>query len=145
MSDPLSITVGILAITGACSAGLEVLKAACTGLPELARLEHELDHLQDVIRGVEGLGVDSELLSNDLIKALLIKTTTHAQVKAQQLQSFLQTLWGPEISIRKKIRRKLLIMERKRLQTFIEDIKVARAGIADSLAISTLYPPPIYH
>ncbi|KAL8919245.1 MAG: hypothetical protein Q9208_006906 [Pyrenodesmia sp. 3 TL-2023] len=74
-----------------------------------------------------------------VVKSLLTKTTTHAQVKAQQLQSFLQSLLGPEISVRKKIRRKLLIMERRRLQTFLEDIKAARAGMADSLAISTLF------
>lgn len=143
MPDPLSITVGILAIAGACSAGLKVLKAACTQLPELARLEDELDHLKQVIRAVEELGADSELMNNDAIRTLLTKTTTHAQVQAQQLQSFLQSLLGPKTSVSKKIRRRMLITEKKRLQTFIEDIKTARAGIADSLALSTMYFIPL--
>ncbi|KAL8846234.1 MAG: hypothetical protein Q9221_008666 [Calogaya cf. arnoldii] len=59
--------------------------------------------------------------------------------QAQQLQSFLQTYLDPGVSVRKKVQRRLLAKERKRLQTFIEDIKIARAGIADSLAISTMF------
>jgi hypothetical protein len=53
MADPLSVTTGILTILGVCSIGVKALKSAFTAPQELARLETELSHLENVFREIE--------------------------------------------------------------------------------------------
>lgn len=70
MVGPLSITVGILAIFGAFSKSVKVLRSAYTTPQELARLETELDHLGDVFRDTDGMALDDGRTSNGLIEII---------------------------------------------------------------------------
>ncbi|KAL9607429.1 MAG: hypothetical protein Q9167_007659 [Letrouitia subvulpina] len=72
MTDPLSITVGILAILGACSTGVKSLRSAHVSLEEYKRLEIELKHLHDVIKVVDGLLTEHHLTDNALAKDLTL-------------------------------------------------------------------------
>lgn len=131
MTDPLSITVGILAILGACSAGVKSLRSAYVSSQEYTRLEVELDHLHDVIEFVDGLVSEHQLTGNALIKNL-----TLAQSKLQEVQSFIhKSLRHSSLS---PIKPRPLIRHKNRLGSFAKDIETAKAHIVDSILLSNL-------
>lgn len=145
MTDPLSITVGILAIAGACSTGVKTLRSAYIGSVELVRLADELHRLEDVLNAVEALSIEKHLVDDVMAGILMTKTTTQARLTAQSLHDFLHKYSESDMHSPKKPRRTLSLKDRKRLSTIAEDIKVARTGIADCLAIANMYLLPRYH
>ncbi|KAL8953433.1 MAG: hypothetical protein Q9222_000707 [Ikaeria aurantiellina] len=138
MTDPLSITVGILAIAGACSAGVKLLRSTHTSSHELVHLANELEHLEHVIKAVDDLVANEKLADNNAVQTLIRTSTERARTTAQPLQAFLQSHLSHPNHVRKNIRRKLLVKDRKTLKRYAEEIHFARAGVADTLAISTL-------
>ncbi|KAL8708939.1 MAG: hypothetical protein Q9220_006271 [cf. Caloplaca sp. 1 TL-2023] len=136
MTDPLSITVGILAIAGACSAGVKLLRTIYKSSYELTRLANELEHLEDIIKAVDDLFARHGLKINTPEYTLMKKATDRARVTTQALQSFLQSRLDHTNHVRKRIRQRLLVKDRKKLKKFAEEIHTARTGeIAASLAM----------
>lgn len=131
MTDPLSITVGILAILGACSAGVKTLRSAYVSSQEYTRLEMELDHLHDVIKFVDGLVTEHQLTGDALIKNL-----TLARSKLQEVHNFIHK------SLRRSsplpIKRRTLVRHKNRLVFFAKDIETTKAHIVDSILLSNL-------
>ena len=131
MTDPLSITVGILAILGACSAGVKSLRSAYVSSQEYTRLEMELDHLHDIIKFVDGLVTEHQLTGN-----VLIKNLTLARSKLQEVHDFIQNpLRHSSLS---PIKRRTLVRHKNRLVFFAKDIETAKAHILDSILLSNL-------
>lgn len=129
--DPFSITVGILTILGACSAGVKSLRSACGSPREYTRLEMELDHLHDVIKVVDGLVTEHQLTGDALIKDL-----TLARSKLQEVQNFVHhSLRHSSLS---PIKRRTLARHRNRLAFFARDVETAKAHIIDSILLSNL-------
>ncbi len=131
MTDPLSITVGILAILGACSAGAKSLRSAYASSQEYIRLEMELDHLHDIIKFVDGLVTEHQLTGNALIKNL-----TLAQSKLQEVHNFIQNSLRHSSLL--PIKRRTLVRHKSRLVFFAKDIETAKAHILDSILLSNL-------
>ena len=131
MTDPLSITVGILAILGTCSAGAKSLRSVYTSPQEYAQFERELDHLRDVIQCVDGLVTEHQLTGDALIKSL-----TLARSKLQEAHSFIyKTLRHSSLS---PIKRRTLVRHKHRLVVFANEIETAKAHIVDSILLSNL-------
>lgn len=131
MTDPLSITVGTLAILSACSAGAKSLRSAYVSPQEYARLEMELDHLHDVIKFVDGLVTEHQLTGNALIKNLTI-----ARSKLQEVHDFIfNSLRHSSLS---PIKRWTLVRHKHRLVSFAKDIETAKGHIVDSILLSNL-------
>ena len=131
MTDPLSISVGILAILGVCSAGVRSLRSAYGSSQELTRLEVELDHLHDVIKSVDGLVTEHQLTGNALIKNL-----TLARRKLQEVNDFIDK--SLRHSSPSPIKRRTLFRHKNQLLFFAKDIETAKAHIADSILLSNL-------
>ena len=131
MTDPLSISVGILAILGVCSAGVKSLRSAYGSSQELTRLEMELDHLHDVIKFVDGLATEHQLAGNALIKNL-----TLARNKLQEVHDFIDKSLRHSTS--SPIKRRTLFRHKNRLVFFAKDIETAKAHIVDSVLLSNL-------
>ena len=131
MTDPLSITIGIIAILGACSTGVKTLKSAYASPQEYARLEIELDHLHDVIRFVDGLVTEHQLTGN-----ALIKNWTLARSKLQEVNDFIHH--SLRHSGRSSIKRLTLVRHKNRVVLFAKDIESAKAHIVDSILLSNL-------
>jgi hypothetical protein len=104
MVDPLSITAGVLTVLGACSISVKALKSAYTAPQELARLEIELSHLEDVVREIELTTADDGGTSHGLIKII-----SRARVKVQQVHDFMQNKLYHASSVSAKIKRRSLI------------------------------------
>lgn len=131
MTDPLSITVGILAILGACSTGVKTLKSACASSQEYTRLEIELDHLHDVLKFVDGLVTEHQLTGN-----ALIKTLTLARSKLEEVDNFIHhSLRHSSLS---PIKRMTLVRHKNRVVFFAKDIETAKAHIVDSILLYNL-------
>ena len=131
MADPLSISLAILTILGACSAGTKSLRSAYVLPQEYGRLEMELDHLHDIIKFVDGLVTKHPLTGNALIKNL-----EFARSKVQEVQNFINnSLRHPNLS---PIKRSTLVRNKHRLATFAKDIETARIHIVDSILLSNL-------
>ena len=133
MADPLSITVGILAILGACSTSVKAIRSVYAAPKELAHLERELDHLKDVVKDIEGLAAQGGLGTDSLLK-----NVAYARDKAQEVHYFIQNDLSSEPSASKKVRRRTVARQRARLKGFTGDIKIIRDRVADCLAISNL-------
>lgn len=131
MTDPLSITVGILAILGACSGGVKSLRSAYVSPEEYTRLEMELDHLHDVIKFVDGLVTEHQLGGNELIKNL-----TLARSKLQEVHDFIDK--SLRHSSPSPIKRRTLFKHKNRLVFFANDIETAKAHVVDSILLSNL-------
>lgn len=131
MTDPLSITVGILAILGACSTGVKTLKSAYASSQEYTRLEIELDHLHNVLKRVDGLVTEHPLTGNELIKPL-----TLARSKLQEVNDFIHH--SLRHSGRSPIKRLTLVRHKNRVVLFAKDIESAKAHIVDSISLSIL-------
>lgn len=131
MTDPLSVTVGILAILGACSAGAKSLRSAYVSPQEYTRLELELDHLHDVIKSVDELVTEHQLTSNALIKNLAL-----ARSKLQEVHNFIhRSLRHSSLS---PIKRWTLLRHKSRLVLFAKDVETVKAHIVDSTLLSNL-------
>ena len=131
MTDPFSITVGILAIFGACSTGVKTLKSAFISPQEYTRLKLELDHLHNIIRFVDGLVTEHQLTGNPLIKDL-----TLARSKLQEVTDLLHN--SPRHSGRSSIKRLTLGRHKDPVVLFAKDIESAKAHIVDSILLSNL-------
>ena len=131
MTDPLSISVGILAILGVCSAGVRSLRSAYGSSQELTRLETELDHLHDVVKFVDGLVTEHQLTGNALIKNL-----TLARRKLHEVNDFIDK--SLRHSSPSPIKRRTLFRHKNRLLFFAKDVETAKAHIADSILLSNL-------
>ena len=135
MTEPLSITLGILTILGACSKGAKSLRAVYVAPHEYTQFEIELNHLQDVLKFVAGLFTEHRLLmSNTLIKNLAL-----AQNKLQEVQNFIHSSLRHSDSSR--IRRRTLLRHRNRIAVFVKELEVAKAHIIDSVLLSSLCAP----
>ena len=135
MPDPLSVTLGVLTILGACSEGAKSLRAVYVAPQEYTRFELELNHLQDVLKFVAGLVTEHQLLmSNALVKNLAL-----AQNKLQEVLNFIHSSLGHSNSSR--IRRRTLVRHRNRLAIFAKELEVAKAHILDSVLLSNLCAP----
>ena len=131
MTDPLSITVGILAILGTCSAGAKSLRSIYVLPQEYTRLEVELDHLYDITKFVDGLVTKHQLTGNALIKNL-----TLARSKLEEVQHFMHnSLHHSRLS---PLKRRTLVRHKHRLASFAKDIETAKAHIVDSILLSNL-------
>ena len=131
MTDPLSISVGILAILGVCSAGVNSLRSAYGSSQELTRLQMELDHLHDVIKFVDGLATEHQLAGNALIKNL-----TLARRKLQEVNNFIDK--SLRHSTPSPIKRRTLFRHKNVLAFFAKDIESAKAHVIDSILLSNL-------
>ena len=129
--DPLSITVGIFAILGACSTGMKLLKSAYASPQEYIRLEIQLDHLHDVIGYVQRLVTEHQLIGDALIKNL-----TLAQSKLKEVNNFLHH--SLRHSGRSPIKRMALARHKDRVVLFARDIETVKAHIVDSILLSNL-------
>jgi len=131
MTDPLSITVGILTILSACSAGTKLLRSVYVSPQEFARLEKELDHLHDVVKVVDGVINEHQLTGNALIKNL-----TLAQSKLQEVHNFIhQSLRHSSLSV---VKRRALVRHRNRMMLFAKDLETVKAHVIDSILLSNL-------
>ena len=131
MADPLSITLGILTILGACSTGTKLIRSAYVLPQEYARLETELDHLHDIIKFVDGLITKHPLTGNALTKHL-----NFAWNKLQEVQNFINnSLRHSSLS---PIKRRALVRNKDRLASFAKDIETAKIHIVDSILLSNL-------
>ena len=131
MTDPLSITVGILAILGACSAGVKSLRSAYVSSQEFKRLKMELDHLHEIINVVDGLITEHQLTGNAVIKNL-----TLARRKLQEVNNFINK--SLRHSSPSPIKRRTLFRHKNRLVSFAKDIETTNAHIVDSILLSNL-------
>ena len=131
MTDPLSISLGILTILGACSAGTKSLRSAYALPQEYARLETELDHLHDIIKFVDELVSKHPVIGNTLIRNL-----EFARGKLQQVQSFITN--SLRHSSPSPVKRRTLMRNKHRLATFAKDIETAKNHIIDSVLLSNM-------
>ena len=131
MTDPLSITVGILAIFGACSAGVKSLRSVYVSSQEYTRLEMELDHLHDVVEFVDGLVTEHQLTGNTLIKNLML-----ARRKLEEVRNFIHN--SLRHSSPSPIKRRILVRHKNRLVFFAKEIETVKAHIVDSILLSNL-------
>lgn len=131
MTDPLSITVGILAILGACSAGAKSLRSIHGSPQEFTRLETELDHLHDVVKCVGELIAEHQLTGNAMVTSLML-----ARGKLQEIHNFIcKTL---RHSRRSPIKRRSLVMHKHQLVSFSKDVEIARIHMIDNILLSNL-------
>lgn len=131
MTDPLSISVALLAILGACSAGVKSLRSIYVSSQEYTRLEMELDHLHDVIMFVDGLLTEHQLIGNVLIKNLSL-----ARSKLEEVHDFIHK--SLRHSSPSPIKRRSLVRHKNRLVVFAKEIETAKAHIIDSILLSNL-------
>ena len=131
MTDPLSITLGILTIIGACSAGAKSLRSACKSPQEYTRLEIELDHLHDVVKLVDELVIQHQLTGNALVKNL-----TLARRKLQEVHNFIHT--NLRHSSLSPIKRRTLVRHKSQIVVFAKDIEIAKAHIVDDIFLYNL-------
>lgn len=132
MADPLSISLGILTILGACSAGTKSLRSAYALPQEYARLEIELDHLHDVIKFVNELVTKNPPLTG----TALTKNLNSARSKLQEVQNFITN--SLRHSSPSPVKRRTLVRNKHRLATFAKDIETAKIHIVDSVLLSNL-------
>ena len=131
MTDPLSISVGLLAILGACSAGVRSLRSIYVSSQECTRLEMELDHLHDIIMFVDGLVTEHQVTGNVLIKNLSL-----ARSKLEEVHDFIHK--SLRHSSPSPIKRRSLVRHKNRLVVFAKEIETAKAHIIDSILLSNL-------
>ena len=132
MADPLSLSLGILTILGACSAGTKLLRSAYALPQEYARLEIELDHLHDIIKFVNELVIKNPPLTG----TALTKNLNFARSKLQEVQNFMTN--SLRHSSPSPVKRRTLMRNKHRLATFAKDIKTAKIHIVDSVLLSNL-------
>ena len=134
--DPLSISVGILAILGACSTSMKYVRSLCDTPRELELLVTELDHMEILVKDVNGLLIAGS--SNPSIVKILDEARTKLSHVHTFIESHLHRASPSSTSTPVKVSRRALIRQKSHLKAFTDDLKETRARIADCMAVLNL-------
>lgn len=137
--DPLSISVGILTILGACSNSIKFVRSICDAPQELELLMTELDHLESVVQDIKGLSLVGSSSPS------ILKNLSEAQIKLGDVHVFIESRLhraGSNSASKPvkvpRISRKALIRQKSHLKAFTGDLKGIRARLVDCVAILNL-------
>ena len=134
--DPLSICVGILAILGACSTSIKFVQSLSDTPRELDLLVTELDHLENIVKDVNGL------LNVGSSSPSIVKLLDEARIKLGHVHTFIESrLHRAPLNSKStpaKVSRKALIRQKSHLKAFTNDLREIRARLADCMAVLNL-------
>ena len=137
--DPLSISVGILTILGACSTSIKFVQSVCDTPRELELLMAELDHLESVVKDINGLllvGSSSPSIIKNLNEAHTKLGDVHIFIESRLSRagsnSASKQVKAPRVS------RRALIRQKSHLKAFTGDLRGIRSRLIDCVAILNL-------
>jgi hypothetical protein len=134
MADPLSITAGILAILGACSTSIRVVKSCCNAPHEIRRLEVEVIRLAAVVRDVQGLGPSMVTCSEGLADTL-----ETARLTVEEVSRFIQEWLYQAKNATQRARRGFYFRKRNKTKDLSQELMIVRSELTTHMMASTLY------
>ena len=137
--EPLSISVAILSILGACSKSIKFVRSISDTPQDLELLMVELDHLENVVKDIKRLllvGSSSPSVLKNLNEALTKVGDVHVFIE-KRLHRAGSNPASKQAKV-SRISRRALIRHKSHLKAFTEELKGTRARLVDCVAILNL-------
>ena len=137
--EPLSISVAILSILGACSKSIKFIRSISDTPQELEILIVESDHLESVVKDIKRLllvGSSSPSVLKNLNEAHSKVGDVHVFIE-KRLQRAGSNPASKQVRV-PRISRRALIRHKSHLKAFTEELIGIRARLVDCVAILNL-------